>query len=199
MSPKAESTTWESSWEVEFPASEREHLLVALVVRDLVHGMSIDLELADSDSLLAVDYLAGDEGGEGEYKLLLTASVAGPESPDSLQKLTESVLDELIVEAEDLVQKSELIASEPLEALEFRTVSEEEERWDLVVPDWLAPDGAEVPFGFRPMLVATGSPWPSDVELGAHGRVVLVPYGDTAHLYGIPVTADEDGELPVVR
>jgi hypothetical protein len=85
--------------------------------------------------------------------------------------------------------------------LEFRVVPEEEERWDLVTPDWLAPDGAEVPFGFRPFDSSKNEPWPANDVLDAHGRVVLVPEGDDLLVFGIPAPegwGEEEGEgLPV--
>jgi hypothetical protein len=91
-----------------------------------------------------------------------------------------------------------------LDELRFVAVAEEDERWDLVVPDWLAPDGAEVPFGFRPELISTGERWPTDSELDAHGRVVLVPHDGVVHLYGVPAPIGDgpgvpsSGSLPVI-
>jgi hypothetical protein len=198
MSSDQRQTAWDSSWEVEFPAADRDHLLLALVVRDLVHGTSVDLELESSEATIEVDYLAGDESGGDVYNLLLTAHVTGPECPEALQALTEEVLGQFVAEAEEIVTQSELIASETLASVEFRVVPEDEERWDLVVPDWLAPDGAEVPFGFRSLLTTTGCLWPDDFDLDAHGRVVLVPFGDEVHLYGVPAPPEEDGTLPVI-
>ena len=36
--------TWETGWEVGFPAANADEMLLALVVRDLVHGASFDVE-----------------------------------------------------------------------------------------------------------------------------------------------------------
>ena len=193
----ADPGSWEATWQVDFPASEREQLLLSLVVRDHVHGASFDLELAEPDSIMAVDYLAGDEQQVDVYRLLVTARVSGPEDRESLQRLTEEVLEELVSEAERSVEVCRRLDSLPIEELDFEVVPEDEERWDLVIPDWLAPDGAEVPFGFRPVVTATAAHWPSDELLDAHGRVVLVPHGGVAHLYAIPAPAD-DG-LPIVQ
>jgi hypothetical protein len=198
MNPDDTASSWETSWEIEFPAADRQHLLHALVVRDLVHGISVDLDLEKTQSILAVDYLAGDDHAGGVYHLLLVADATGPVHAEALQALTEEVLEELVVEAEHLVARCELLDSMSLDEVVFQQVQEDEERWDLVVPDWLAPDGAEVPFGFRSVISATGSHWPSDAQLDAHGRVVLVPHQGVAHLYGIPFPVDGDGELPVI-
>ena len=83
------------------------------------------------------------------------------------------------------------------------SVPEDEERWDLVAPDWLAPDGAEVPFGFRSFAADSGESWPGNDLLDAHGRVILVPAGDEIVAFGIPAPegwGEEEGEgegLPV--
>jgi hypothetical protein len=190
---------WEASWEVEFPAADPRQLLLCLVVRDLVHGSSYDFELAEPGSTMAVDYVAGDELQGDGYRLILTARVEGSDDRQSLQLLTEEVLEEAISESESLVEASRQLGSLPLEQLVFEVVAEDGERWDLVVPDWLAPDGAEVPFGFRPVVAATGACWPSDEDLDDHGRIVLVPHAGNALLFAIPSPADEVHELPVVR
>ena len=192
---------WEAGWEVLFPASSPDELLVALVARDLVHGSSFDVETEDGD--LALDYLAGDEFEEGVYRLLVTAE-ASREAAALVQEITEQLLDQLVEEAEDLIRGREDLGSTALSELEFVIVPEDEERWDLVVPDWLAPDGAEVPNGFRPVRREDGEPWPSDAELDRHGRVVAVPFDGELHLVAIPAPTDDDissggeGELPVV-
>lgn len=192
-----DSVQWEATWQVEFPAADRERLLLSLVVRDLLHGSSFDLELDDPDAVMAVDYLAGDEQQHDVYRLLVTARVHGPQDWEALQQLTEEVLDELISEAERSIDACQTLGSMPLEELAFEVVPEDDERWDLVIPDWLAPDGAEVPFGFRPVVTATASAWPADEVLDAHGRVVLVPHRGTAYLFAIPAPSDRG--LPVVQ
>ncbi len=194
----AKPVPWEATWQVEFPAADRRELLLSLVVRDLLHGSSFDLELAEHGDVMAVDYLAGDEQQNDVYWLLVTARVQGPDDRESLQRLTEDVLEELIAEAERVVEARQRLGSLAIETLTFEVVPEDEERWDLVVPDWLAPDGAEVPFGFRPIDAATASHWPSDELLDAHGRIVLVPHGGVAYLYGVPAPVGEGLELPVV-
>jgi hypothetical protein len=194
--------TWETGWEVGFPASNADELLLALVVRDLVHGASFDVEAVEDGSELALDFLAGDELQDQTYQLLLSAEIAGTENREMVQAFTEQMLEDLVAEAEDLVAQRQELGSRPSAELAFRNVAEDEERWDLVAPDWLAPDGAEVPFGFRPFEAESGKPWPSNEVLDAHGRVVLVPAGDQILVFGIPAPegwGDEgEGEgLPV--
>ena len=179
---------WESSWEVRFPAMRVEELLTALVVRDLVHGTSFDI--ADGDlTVMAVDYLGGDELDEAGYVLLLTAEVDGIEDRERLQELTGDLLEEAVEEGSALAQRRVDLGSRPVKEVTMRAVPEDDERWDLVVPDWLAPDTAVVPFGFRPMLKVSGEPWPDDDLLRQHGRILVVPWKDRLHLFGIPSPA----------
>jgi hypothetical protein len=195
--------SWETGWEVGFPASNTDELLLALVVRDLVHGASFDVEAVEDGTELALDFLAGDELQDQNYQLLLTAEIAGTENREMVQAFTEQMLDDLVVEAESLVSQKTELGSRPSSELEFRSVPEDEERWDLVTPDWLAPDGAEVPFGFRPFGAESGEIWPANDVLDAHGRVILVPVGQEIIAFGIPAPEgwgeeDEEGDgLPV--
>jgi hypothetical protein len=195
--------SWETGWEVGFPASNTDELLLALVVRDLVHGASFDVEAVEDGTELALDFLAGDELQDQTYQLLLTAEIAGTENREMVQAFTEQMLDDLVAEAESLVAQKTELGSRPSAELEFRSVPEDEERWDLVAPDWLAPDGAEVPFGFRSFEGESGESWPGNDVLDAHGRVILVPAGGEIVAFGIPAPEgwgeeDDEGEgLPV--
>jgi hypothetical protein len=196
--------TWEAAWEVEFPATSPEELALALVVRDLLHGTSFDIEGADGGADLALDYIAGDELEGTTYRLLVTAEATGSPDADVVRDVTERLLDQLVDEAESLMEQRAVLEVEKAEALGFRSVHEDQERWDLVVPDWLAPDGAEVPFGFRPVLLGSGRPWPTDEQLDGHGRIVVVPFGGELQLIAIPSPPDEaedelaPGSLPVL-
>jgi len=194
---QADSNQWESTWEIEFPSTSREELLTALTVRDLLHGSSFDLELDADGSVVAADYDVGDEWEDGRYRLLLTAQLSGPEDLAAIQDLTENVLEQGVDEAQGLVSRCELVATVGLSCLLFERVHETDERWDLVIPDWLAPDGAEVPFGFRPLIAASRELWPTDKQLDAHGRLVLVPFKGEAHLFALPAPMDET--LPVFQ
>lgn len=193
----------EAGWEIGFPAQTATELLLALVVRDLVHGASFDVEAVEDGTELALDYVAGDELEGEEYRLLLSAEIEGTDNHEMIQAFTEEMLDGLVGEAEGLLEQKVDLGSKDHAALEFRAVPEDEERWDLVAPDWLAPDGAEVPFGFRSFDRSDGSPWPSNETLDSHGRVVLIPFEGAIHAFGIPAPAGwgeeagEHGHLPV--
>jgi hypothetical protein len=190
MSEAEQGAGWEAGWELEFPATSVDELLLALVVRDLVHGASYDVEAEETGQQYEVDYEAGEEL-EGEvYRLLIAASVKGPEDHDAMAAFTEQMLDEVVAEAEELVAEKVEVGSLPEREVVFQKVSEDGERWDLVMPEWLAPQGAEVPFGFRGFHAGGAGPWPSDADLDAHGRVVMVPFGARLTLFGIPKPAD---------
>ena len=186
--------TWNTGWEIEFPATNADEILLALVVRDLIHGASFDVEAEETGAEFAVDYTAGDELDDGGYRLLLMAEVDGPEDAALLQAFTEQALEELIEEAEAAIAERFPVREVPLEQLRFAVVPEDEERWDLVIPDWFAPDGAEVPFGFRSFDDASGDPVPDNAALDAHGRVVAVPFDNMVHFVGIPAPEEHDHE-----
>ncbi len=78
-----------------FPQQTADEILLALVVRDLIHGASFDVEAEETGAEFAVDYSAGDELEDGSYRLLLMAEVEGPEDAALLQAFTEQTLDEL--------------------------------------------------------------------------------------------------------
>ena len=192
--------TWDTGWEIDFPAATVEEMMLALVVRDLVHGSSFDVEAVEDGAELALDFLAGDELDGETYRLLLSAEVGGTDNRELVQAFTEQMLEDLVAEAEELVAQREDLGSRPVGEVVFETVPEDEERWDLVIPDWLAPDHAEVPFGFRSFEAAGGEPWPGDGALDVHGRVIFVPFGDGVHLFGIPAPegwGEEEEGLPV--
>lgn len=182
--------TWNTGWEIEFPATTADELQLALVVRDLIHGSSFDVESEETGDEFAVDYTAGDELDGTSYRLLLMAEIEGPEDAGLLQAFTEQALEEVLDEAEGLLRHRRSIASRPLGELRFAVVPEDEERWDLIAPDWLAPDGAEVPFGFRGFDAQTGEPFPDNATLDAYGRVIACPHDGQLFLVGIPAPVD---------
>lgn len=184
--------TWNTGWEIEFPATTADEVFLALVVRDLIHGASFDVEAEETGAEFAVDYTAGDELEEETYRLLLMAEVEGPEDAALIQAFTEQALEELIEEAEALIAERTPVQDLPLSALSFEAVPEDEERWDLVAPDWLAPDGAEVPFGFRIFEATSKNPVPDNATLDAHGRIVAVPFADRLLFVGIPAPEEHD-------
>ena len=186
--------TWNTGWEIEFPATTADEIQIALVVRDLIHGASYDVESEDTGAEFAVDYTAGDEIEDGSYRLLLTAEIDGAEDAALVQAFTEQALEEVLGEAEALLAQRTPIAEVPLSSIRFEIVPEDEERWDLVAPDWLAPDGAEVPFGFRGFDAASGVPVPDDATLDAHGRVIAFDFDDKLVLVGIPAPIEHHGD-----
>ena len=186
--------SWDAGWGIGCPAATIDELLLALVVRDLVHGSSFDVEAVEDGSEIALDFLAGDELDGETYQLILTAEVAGSENRDMVLAFTEEMLEGLVDEAQELISQREDLGSKKTSELVFRTIAEDEERWDLVAPDWLAPDGAEIPFGFRSYEAGGARSWPDDEALDAHGRVILVPFGDAVHAFGIPAPADWSNE-----
>lgn len=204
MTEERDGTAWEAGWEVQFPASTLDEMLLALVVRDLLHGASFDVEGDGEKGAMALDYLAGDELDGEVYRLLVTVEGVGEGDAEVVQEITEQLLDQLVEEAESLIQQREPLGVAALSDLEFDLVPEEDERWDLVIPDWLAPDGAEVPYGFRPVRRHGRATWPSDAELDRRGRIIAVPSGGELHLVAIPAPTSDldedqhDGDLPVL-
>ena len=184
--------TWNTGWEIEFPATTADEILLALVVRDLIHGASFDVEAEETGAEFAIDYTAGDELEDQNYRLLLMAEVEGPEDAPLIQAFTEQALEELLEEAEALVAQRKPVHDLPLTAVNFAAVPEDEERWDLVVPDWFAPDGAEVPFGFRIFDSASGDPVPDNAVLDAHGRVIAFGFEGQLFFVGIPAPEEHD-------
>jgi hypothetical protein len=164
-------------------------LLAALVVRDLVHGATFDVETEDGSAEFEVDYEAGEELQDDVYRLLIAAEVRGPEDHAMLGAFTEQMMEESIEEAESLVAEGVDLGTAPFDEVSFETVGEQDERWDLVVPEWLAPEDAEIPFGFRP--ARGGEWWPDNARLDAHGRIVVVPHDGSLHLVGLPAPSDE--------
>ena len=77
--------SWETGWEVGFPAADVDQLLLSLVVRDLVHGASFDVEAVEDGTELALDFVAGDELEGETYQLLLSAEIAGTENREMVQ------------------------------------------------------------------------------------------------------------------
>jgi hypothetical protein len=67
------------------------------------------------------------------------AEATGAADSDLVRDVTERLLDQLVDEAESLIEQRAVLGVEKAEALGFRSVPEDQERWDLVVPDWLAP------------------------------------------------------------
>jgi len=187
-------STWEEGLALDLEGDSREGILFGLLVKDMLHGSSYDVEVEEPEAAFTVDYMCGDEQEGDVYRLLIVAEVEGPEEHDLVRQFTEEVLAELSDEALELMEGAQELGTQTGEGVEFRPVPEDDERWDLVTPDWMAPDGAEVPFGFRSFLTTTGEAWPEDAVLDGHGRVVVVPFGGTTYLFGIELPHEQESE-----
>jgi hypothetical protein len=127
--------TWDTGWEVEFPAATVDEMMVALVVRDLVHGSSFDVEAVEDGAELTFDFLAGDEFDEEAYRLLLSAEVGGTDNRELVQAFTEQMLEDLVAEAEELVARRQYIGCPPGVHLQLEKCLQELPRWDLYFDD----------------------------------------------------------------
>ncbi len=185
------------SWELEFRRETAADVFVGLMVRDLLHGASYDLRPSGGDDVYAFDIEAADEFEDDMYRLAVDISIEGPDEPEVAQRIAMQLFDEVVEEAQELVAEAVMLGEEAAKDVVFVAVNEDVERWDLVVPDWLAPDGVVVPFGFRPTNRETGEQWPDDRLLDSYGRVVLVPDGKRLLLYGVPSPKADRNELPV--
>ncbi|MCP4897285.1 MAG: hypothetical protein GY906_09975 [bacterium] len=182
---------------MEFKQEASKDVLVGLVVKDLLHGSSYDLRPPGREDVFAFDLVAADEFDNDVYRLSVDISIEGPDEAEVAQDMAMLLFDEAVIEAQELVSRGVELGERPTSEVDFVEVVEDVERWDLVVPDWLAPDGAVVPFGFRPRCRESGEFWPENHLLDAHGRVVLVPDNDQFLLFGIPAPSEHKTELPV--
>ncbi len=178
--------SWLASFEVAFPASTVEELLLALVVRDLVYGTSYDVETEDGGQTFQVDITASEEISAEDYQLLIEAEIRGAEESETARAFLQQILEEAVDDAEGIVEQRKELGVSASDEIEMRVVPEDEERWDLVIPDWLAPEGAEVPFGFRAFVAGTDQPIPDNAQLDAAGRIVMVPFGGRFSMFSVP-------------
>ncbi len=177
---------WLASFEVTFPASTVEELLLALVVRDLVYGTSFDVETSDGGQTFQVDVTASEEIDAESYQLLVEAEIRGIEDQEAARAFLQQILEEAVDDAERVVEQRGDLGTFGSDEIEMRTVPEDDERWDLVIPDWLAPEGAEVPFGFRAYRKGVDTAFPSNADLDGAGRIVMVPFGGRFSVFGVP-------------
>lgn len=183
---------WLASFEVAFPASTVEEILLALVVRDMVYGTSFDVETEDGGQAFQVDVTASEEIDAESYQLLVEAEIRGIEDKDTASAFLQQILEEAIDDAERLVEQRMDFSTVGADEVELKTVPEDQERWDLVIPDWLAPEGAEVPFGFRAFRKDSDQPYPSNTDLDGAGRLVMVPFGGRFSIFAIPAVEGSD-------
>lgn len=179
--------------ELPLPATMVEEVLTALIVRDLLHGSSYDVEVEDDGREFEVDLTVTDEIDEenGVYLALVEIEYGGDVDEESLGAFLTQIIDEAAAEAEQIVEKKREIAVCRRKEIEFRAVDEDAERWDLVIPDWLAPEDSVVPFGFRPFLVEGGAEIPSNAQLDEAGRIVVVPMAEQLHFFAVPAPEEE--------
>ncbi|NOZ78099.1 MAG: hypothetical protein GXP48_02740 [Acidobacteria bacterium] len=186
--------TWEEAMALDLNATSPEEILLGLLLKDLLHGGAYDVDVDEPHISFSVDYVCGDELEGDVYRLLIAAEVEGPHEHDIVRQFTEELLDELVEEAGQLAEAAEDLGEIEISDIEMKTVPEDKERWDLVIPDWLAPEGAEVPFGFRSFKAGGTEPWPSDQVLDVHGRVLLVPVGNVFRVIGTPLPDPDETE-----
>jgi len=184
--------TREHEMEIELPASTAEELLTALAGRDrLYRDITLepedDLENPVEVMLNAVDDMDGET-------LLLTiyADLEGPEEYlEAAQEAIEDIVGtELSLAAEDAKQGA-MLDRRPQGELKVEAVGEEEERLNLILPCWLAPEEVDTPWGFH-LVDADGREWPGPELLEAHPRLAVVPFKEEFLLFSLPEVPDED-------
>jgi len=189
--------TLEHEWELELPASSAEELLAALATRDRLFGQEISLE-PEEDPAKAVDVWIGtsDALAEGVYHLAVYAELKGAkEFLEAAVNALQEVFEEQVKEGAADAAAARLLDRKATKEIEFRAVPEDDELPGLIVPEWLAPEGAELPWGFRP-VASDGQPWPTRALLEEHSRVAVVPFEEEFLAYALPEIeeGDEDDE-----
>jgi len=185
----------EHEWELELPAATSDQLLAALTTRDRLYGHSITLEPEEEDPSKAVEvWLASVESlEESTYRLGVYAEISGPkEYLEAARDALEDIVSEQVEAAAAEAGVATLIERRPAATVQFRKVAEDDERPQLVIPEWLAPGEVDTPWAFR-AFDAKGQPWPDENVVLAHDRLVLVPFKGELLLYALP-PLDEDEE-----
>ncbi|MFI5165705.1 MAG: hypothetical protein ACHQQS_03720 [Thermoanaerobaculales bacterium] len=192
------TTTIEHEWEIELPATTAEQLLAVLASRDRLFGHSLTLEPEDEPDQAVEAWLASTEALHGTtVRLGVYAELSGPKSYlEAARDAVEDIVAEHVEAAAVEAAQAQLVERRPAEEIEFRGVEEAEERPQLIIPDWLAPESAELPWSFR-SFDRKGDPWPDDALLAAHDRLALVPFAGEMLLYALPaIPDDEDDDEP---
>jgi hypothetical protein len=183
----------EHEWELELPAATADQLLAALTTRDRLYGHSITLE-PEENAAKAVDvWLASVESlEESKYRLGVYAEITGPkEYLEAARDALEDIVSEQVEAAAAEAGEATLIERRPASEVQFRKVSEDDEKPQLVIPEWLAPGEIDVPWGFRG-YDAKGKPWPDDDTVLAHDRLVLIPFKGELLLYALPPLEEDE-------
>lgn len=185
--------TLEHEWELELPAGTPEQLLAALTARDRLFGQSITLEPEDDPKRAVEVWLGTTDALEGAtLHLGVYAELKGPdEYLEAARDALEDIIAGQIEAAAEEAGEAKLLESRPAVEIEFRAVPEAEEKMQLIIPGWLAPDDVDLPWGFLP-FGKDGRPWPGEKTVEAHERLVVLPVDDEYRLFSLPPLEDED-------
>jgi hypothetical protein len=184
----------EHELEIELPANTPEQMLAALAARDRLCGQSLTLELPEDPRTSVEVWIATAEAlNEKMFWLGLHAELDGPkalldDARDAVEEIFAAEVEAGAIEAE----QAQLLERRPAGSVTLRAVPEKDEQPQIVIPEWLAPDDAEPPWGFLP-FEASGQVWPGPALTEAHARLVIVPSGEELLLYSLP-GLPEDGE-----
>jgi hypothetical protein len=191
------SATVEREWEISLPASNAEELLAALACRDRLFGHSMTLEPDEQPDNAVEAWIASTEMLDGNtVRLGVYVELTGPKAfLDAASEAVEEVVSEHVEAGAADASRATLLARRPVAEVEFRAVAECDERPQLIIPDWLGPEQAELPWSFR-SFDRRGDPWPDDALLSSHERVALVPFDHELLLFALPAVEDGDESQP---
>ncbi|MFZ5804436.1 MAG: hypothetical protein ACOY7U_06250 [Acidobacteriota bacterium] len=177
----------EHAWEIELPGTSAQELLAGLAARDRVFGQNVTLEPEDDPKNTVEAWLGSSDALDGKvYRLAVYADLEGPEEYlEAARDALMDLVDEQVAEAQKDAAGAKVLDRKPSSEVSFELISEEEETPQLILPEWLAPEEADLPWGFRP-VTKDGKPWPDPEVLKAHERVVLVPFKGEYILYSLP-------------
>ena len=191
------SKTIEHGWELRLPATTPEQMLAVLAARDRLFGQTITLEAEEGSGDAVEAWFGTVEALDGDHvRLGILTEVTGPsELLDAAVEALEDTLSEIVSEGERDAAEATLIGRRrAAEVRIVRVTNEDDERPELIVPSWLAPNiETDVPWQLQP-VDRSGARWPGDGVLGEHGRVFVVPSGDELLLYGLPALEDDEEE-----
>ncbi len=186
--------TLEREWEFELPAASPEEILAALAARDRLFGQTLLMEPEEQPEKGVEVWLGTSDALAGKvYHLGIYAELSGPkEYLEPAADALSEVFEEQIAAGTADAAAATLLERQPADRIEFQAVPEEEEQPQLVLPEWLAPEGADLPWGFAP-VDRTGARWPRAEVVERHRRLAVVPFGEEYLLYALPpLEGDEE-------